>query len=56
VGAKGGGTGAYHGLEGVRRWMRDFSELFDDFIARPEEFTDVGDWGVVALQRVVAHG
>jgi ketosteroid isomerase-like protein len=50
VGAKGGGTGTYHGLEGLGRWMRDFSELFEDFIASPEEFTDAGDWVLVRVR------
>jgi ketosteroid isomerase-like protein len=55
VGVKGGKTGTYRGMEGLRRWMRDFSETFDDFIAHPEEFVDAGD-GVVVRVRMSGRG
>jgi ketosteroid isomerase-like protein len=55
VGTKGGKSDSYRGMEGLRRWMRDFSESFDDFLAQPEEFVDVGD-GVVVRVRMSGRG
>lgn len=55
VGLKGDKTSTYRGMAGLRRWMRDFSETFDEFIARPEEFVDAGD-GVVVQVRMSGRG
>jgi ketosteroid isomerase-like protein len=55
VGSKDSETHTYRGIEGLRRWMRDFSETFDDFIADPEEFVDAGD-GVVVRVRMSGRG
>jgi ketosteroid isomerase-like protein len=49
VGLKGDKSGTYRGMAGLRRWMRDFTETFDDFVARPEEFVDAGEWVVVRV-------
>jgi ketosteroid isomerase-like protein len=55
VGTVGGRTGSYRGADGLRRWMRDFSDSFDDFAAHPEEILDMGH-GVVVRVRMSGRG
>jgi ketosteroid isomerase-like protein len=52
---RGGESGTYRGYQGLRRWLLDFSELFDDFVAEPEDFRDAGDRVVVRV-KMGGHG
>ena len=45
----------YHGLEGVRRWNRDWLSAFGEFTAEVEEWVDCGD-DVLAMVRWHARG
>jgi ketosteroid isomerase-like protein len=47
---RGGESGTYRGYQGLRRWLLDFSELFDDFVAEPEDFRDAGARVVVRVR------
>jgi ketosteroid isomerase-like protein len=55
VGLKGDKSSTYRGMDGLRRWMRDFTEVFDDFVVRPEQFLEAGD-GVVVRVRMSGRG
>jgi ketosteroid isomerase-like protein len=35
--------GGYHGHDGVRRWWRDFLDVFPDYIVEVVEVQDLGD-------------
>ena len=50
--ARGGpGPGIHRGVEGIRRWFRDWLEAFDDYYAHAEEFIDAGENVVVRLRQ-----
>lgn len=40
-------TGTYHGHDGVRRFLDEFFELFEEARIEPEEFLETGDRVVV---------
>lgn len=50
-----GVEGSYRGREGVRRWWRDFHEVFPDWRAEALEVRPVGDATVASL-RLTGHG
>jgi ketosteroid isomerase-like protein len=39
----------YRGHEGVRQWIADIDEQFEEWYSRPEEFIDLGDGRVLVL-------
>ena len=43
-------AGEYRGLDGVRRWVSDWSSAWSDFTMEPEQFIDAGDCVVVILR------
>jgi ketosteroid isomerase-like protein len=44
--------GSYVGYEGIRRFSADFFSAWDEFVAEPKEFRDVGNDRVVVSMRV----
>ena len=48
-------AGTYHGLEGVRRWNRDWLGTFGEFSAEIDEWVDGGDH-VLAMVRWSGRG
>jgi ketosteroid isomerase-like protein len=40
----------YRGLEGVRRWVGDWSSAWSSFTMDPERFIDAGEYVVVIVQ------
>ena len=50
-----GVEGNYRGHEGVRRWWRDFHDVFPDWHAEPVEIRAAGD-ATLAQLRLTGHG
>ena len=46
-----GGSGVYHGHDGVRQFMREWLAPFESYYARPEEIIDAGEAVVVRLRQ-----
>jgi len=46
----------YRGHEGVRQWIADIDEQFEDWYSRPDEFRDVGDGRVLVLGELHMRG
>ena len=49
-------AGAYHGAEGVRRYLAKLMEVFNDYRMVPEEFIDGGGERVLVLAREGGRG
>jgi ketosteroid isomerase-like protein len=48
--------GVYHGLEGVREWMRGLEDAFEGLVWEFEEITDVGQNRVLLVARMKGQG
>jgi ketosteroid isomerase-like protein len=48
--------GIYHGLEGVREWMRGLDDAFEDLLWEFEGITDLGKERVLMVTRVMGRG
>jgi ketosteroid isomerase-like protein len=46
----------YHGLEGVREWMRGLDDAFEDLLWEFERITDFGEDRVLVVTRVTGRG
>jgi ketosteroid isomerase-like protein len=46
----------YHGLEGVREWLRGLEDAFQDIDQEVEEITDLGQDRVLTVIHTVGHG
>jgi uncharacterized protein len=44
------GAGTYRGLDGVRAFVEEWLEVWDEFRVEPEEFIDAGDTVVVVVR------
>jgi ketosteroid isomerase-like protein len=49
------GSGVYHGIEGVQRWLRDLSVAFGELKSEVEEWIDADDQ-VIAMVRSYGRG
>jgi ketosteroid isomerase-like protein len=48
--------GIYHGLEGVREWMRGLDDAFEGLLWEFEGITDLGEERVLVATRVTGRG
>ena len=48
--------GIYHGLEGVREWMRGIQDAFEGLVWEFEEITDLDQDRVLVVTRLKGHG
>ena len=48
--------GVYHGLEGVREWLRGLDDAFEGLVWEFDEITDVGQNRVLVVSRVKGQG
>jgi len=48
-------VGEMHGREAVRRYFQEWIDMFDDISNVPEEFLDLGDGRVLAVQYVTGR-
>jgi ketosteroid isomerase-like protein len=48
--------GIYHGLEGVREWMRGIQDAFEGLVWEFEEITDLDQDRVLVITRLKGHG
>lgn len=46
----------YRGHEGVRQWVADIDEQFEEWYSRPEEFIDLGDGRVLVIGELHMRG
>jgi ketosteroid isomerase-like protein len=48
--------GIYHGLQGVREWMRGLDDAFEDLLWEFEGITDLGENRLLVVTRVTGRG
>ena len=48
--------GIYHGLDGVREWMRTLEDAFEGLVFEFEEITDLGQNRVLLVARMKGQG
>ena len=56
VGLTAGQSRTYHGHDGLRRWARDFYEVFENVQAELEEVVDLGEERVLVLLNYRGRG
>ena len=48
--------GVYHGVEGVREWIRGLEDAFEEFVWEFEEIADLDRDRVLVVARLKGHG